>query len=52
MSGIRGPRRTPAHPPPLHTPPAPWAVAALIQFSTEACALQRTAAQRGVGTPR
>lgn len=51
ISGIRGPRRTPARPPPPHRPPAPWAVAFPIRCWTEACARRPSAAQREVGAP-
>lgn len=47
ISGIHGPRQTPVRPPPRHTPPVPWAAAALIRSWTEACAPPLTAAQQG-----
>lgn len=50
ISGTREARRTPAHPPPPHWHPVPWAAAFLTQCWMEACARQPSAAQREVSS--
>lgn len=52
ISGIREPRRTPAHPPPPHKHPVPWAAAFLTQCWMEACARRPSAAQREVSSAK